>query len=89
VKIELLYRELLALEIECGPLGRSELDVLVNLSQAYDHISPVVDRMEDLSGPILVNNSGGRPGKPHTAWVLCAQNCSPAGYFCENSEANV
>lgn len=67
VRIELLYRELLALEVECGPLGVTELDALMNLSQAYDHMSHIVDRIATVSEsafsspPVVVSGRRGRP----------------------------
>ena len=66
VRIELLYRELLAIEIEHGSLSTQEVSALLNLSKAYDQLSGIIDRWTALSlsdclaGPVLLCGHTGR-----------------------------
>ena len=64
-RIELLYREMLATEIERGVLTENEVEVLLNLSRAYDSMSQLVDRMSSVSdcteGPVVHCGRVGRP----------------------------
>ena len=64
-RIELLYREMVATEIERGVLTENEVEVLLNLSRAYDSMSQLVDRMSSISdcteGPVVHCGRVGRP----------------------------
>ena len=44
-RIELLYRELLATELEQGQLVDGQLEVLTNLAKAYETMNQLVDNM--------------------------------------------
>ncbi len=67
VRIELLYRELLAMELESGVLSEYEAGALLNLSKAYDLMNGLVDRLTSvppsnyLGGPVMVTGRTGRP----------------------------
>lgn len=97
VRIELLYRELLAMELECGVLSAREAGALLNLSKAYDHTNALVDRLtsiplsECLGGPVMVTGWTRRPSfhipfehlqVSHRLSVFCSSDCPVTWNIC-------
>ncbi len=91
-RIELLYRELLATELEQGTLLDGQVEVLSNLAKAYENISELVDNLMSrvgtstsfLCAPVALYGTVGRPTfqvpleqlQCLIDYVLCASNCS-------------